>query len=566
MRVRTRDGVTPLRPGHIALLAPTGAELWRYERALEECGLPIASQAGKGLFRRQEVQDLIALIRLLADSRDTLAFGAFIRGPLVGLTEEEILDIIASLPPDPSGGIPRLWVGTNPDLVEHPVARETLSILRELRRRHRSTTPMLLLSEAIERLAIRPILAARHRGPGNRALGNVDTFLELTRPYGVRGLKLLARDLDEAWSQAEDEQEGRIDAEGEAIELITVHSSKGLEWPVVIPINTGTRLRQREQFVHRQVDDTLHWVLGDVVPPSLDGALQSQEDAAARERIRLWYVACTRAMELLVLPYLAEAPVRSWFRLVDLHHTELPELDVSSFAIRQFSPPASPPNRQDAKGFEAERIRVLTASPPLTWRRPTDHDADRLPLTSVAAIEATDTPEVPTIVGQGVLRGLVLHKLMEEILTGELIESLLDVERRAAVLVDELATAEDEDRHQLPEPAEMSRTVLRTLALPEIARMRPRFVPEYPIYADMTNALVTGRADAVAFDDNRAAVVVDWKSDVDPSAAERQAHIAQMRDYINALAVERGAIVYMSRGEIQWLARDAETVADPGRA
>ena len=74
----------------IALLAPAGTDLWRYERALEENGIPVASQAGKGFFRRQEIQDLIAITRTLSDSRDTVAFGALMRGPLVGLTEEEI--------------------------------------------------------------------------------------------------------------------------------------------------------------------------------------------------------------------------------------------------------------------------------------------------------------------------------------------------------------------------------------------------------------------------------------------------------------------------------------------
>jgi ATP-dependent exoDNAse (exonuclease V) beta subunit len=54
VRIRDDNGERiPLTPGGIALLAPTGAELWRYERALEARGLPIASQAGKGLFRRQ---------------------------------------------------------------------------------------------------------------------------------------------------------------------------------------------------------------------------------------------------------------------------------------------------------------------------------------------------------------------------------------------------------------------------------------------------------------------------------------------------------------------------------
>jgi len=78
------------RAGDIALLAPTGASLWRYERALESHRVPVASQAGKGFFRRQEIQDLIALSRAIADRRDTLGFGALLRGPLVGLTEEEI--------------------------------------------------------------------------------------------------------------------------------------------------------------------------------------------------------------------------------------------------------------------------------------------------------------------------------------------------------------------------------------------------------------------------------------------------------------------------------------------
>src|SRR3546814_15421379 len=90
-----RTGATrACRPGDIALLAPTGSGLWRYEEALEQRGIPVATQAGKGLFRRQEIQDLIAVTRILADRRDTLAPGALLRRPVVGPTEEERLDII----------------------------------------------------------------------------------------------------------------------------------------------------------------------------------------------------------------------------------------------------------------------------------------------------------------------------------------------------------------------------------------------------------------------------------------------------------------------------------------
>src|SRR5207237_1430561 len=58
VRIRDEQGdLVPLTASGIALLAPTGTELWRYERALEARDLAIASQAGKSLFRRQEVQD-----------------------------------------------------------------------------------------------------------------------------------------------------------------------------------------------------------------------------------------------------------------------------------------------------------------------------------------------------------------------------------------------------------------------------------------------------------------------------------------------------------------------------
>jgi CRISPR-associated exonuclease Cas4 len=299
VKVRGSHGeLRMLAPGDIALLAPAGRELWRYERALEEAGLPFVSQAGKNLFRRQEAQDVVALVRALADTRDTLALGALLRGPLVGLTEQELLDIAARLPAAEGGeDFPRLSLNTDPSVVQHAVARETLETLRDLRRRVRSTTPALLLSEAIERLRVCAIIMSRSLGQASRALANIDGLLERARVYGVRGFRQFARDLDDDWAGGAGHTEGALDAEGQAIEIVTIHSSKGLEWPIVIPINTPSQFRRPEQFVHRRSDDTLHWALGDVAPPSLSGAINAEGQEAAHERLRLLYVACTRAMD-----------------------------------------------------------------------------------------------------------------------------------------------------------------------------------------------------------------------------------------------------------------------------
>ena len=175
------------RPGDIALLAPTGSELWRYEDALERHGIPVATQAGKGLFRRQEIQDLIAVTRVLADGRDTLALGALLRGPLVGLTEEELLDIVAALPPreDAPDALPRLDIGVEPEAVSHPLARDIVEKLQSLRRGANATTPHDLLSQAVDVLRVRPILLQRHGGQAERALANVDLYLSFSRAYAV---------------------------------------------------------------------------------------------------------------------------------------------------------------------------------------------------------------------------------------------------------------------------------------------------------------------------------------------------------------------------------------------
>ena len=122
--------------------------------------------------------------------------------------------------------------------------------------------------------------------------------------------------------------EGRTDASEEAIEIVTIHSSKGLEWPVVIPINTATQFISPPEFLHRQSDNSLHWVLGGVTPVDLAQARAEEEQNEARERERMWYVACTRARDFLILPHLPAAPQRSWSRILDLDHARLPQLSL----------------------------------------------------------------------------------------------------------------------------------------------------------------------------------------------------------------------------------------------
>ncbi len=548
---RTRDpagGMRALVPGDIALLVPASSELWIYERELEKRGLSAASQAGKGFYRRQETQDLLALARALADPADTLAFGALMRGPLVGLTDAQLLDLVAALPAD-AGHHARLDIRTAPELVDDPIARHTLAVLQGLRRRLWAATPHQVLSEAVDLLRVRAKLVQRESLRSASALANVDAFLELARPYGVRGMADFAQDIEVEWQAMRAFKEGLPDLGRDAIALVTMHGAKGLEWPVVVPVNCASHFRRRDPFVHRASDDTLHWLLGDVVPPGLAVADEEERQGAVRERQQLWYVACTRARDLLVLPEIPDAEAHSWARVIDLAFAELPEVQLPTAESSDIPRGAAGRNTQTAEVFLAEQAAVEAISGSLEWLRPSEADGDRME--QVDAEWNSDTPRsVPgTIVGAGRFRGLVLHKLLEELLLGELEQQAAALEVRAVELLSQLmplAAASEVS----PDAAELASTALAASTMPELSDIWPKLVPETAVYgmalASREDRPLSGRADAIIVVDGRATVVVDWKSDVAPGPEQQQQHAEQLQLYLAATGAPLGLLVYLT--------------------
>ena len=552
VEVRRDDGtLSPLQPGDIALLAPAHNDLWRYERALERAGLSVASQAGKALMIRQETQDLLVLARTLADPLDTVAFGALLRGPLIGFTEGELLDIEAGLRSVSgwTGGTSAFNVRTDPALVSNQLAASVLRDLQSLRQRIFCLTPRALLSEAVERLKIRVAMALRSQNREARAIANLDAVLEMARGCSVRGLGEFVRDLGERWSSRERMMEGRSDSDEHAIELVTFHNSKGLEWPVVIPVNTGTEFRRPKQFLHRRSDDSLHWALGGIQPPGLELARREQKESEERERSRTWYVACTRARDLLVLPWMQAGPRNSWYSVLDLGQERLREFDTSVLPCPSCARRSSgDQNSQSASQFAAEAAIVAQVSRPLDWRRPSDRDPDRVRLAVSGDQPGLSASPLDGIQGSRG-RGIILHKLMEDLLTGRVLENVIAVRERAILLSSALGSAGES-----VDPSEAADTALATLSLPDIAALRPNLVPEMPIYGqEAGGTLIAARADAVALTDGKIEIVLDWKSDVDPSASDRAAHAAQVAEYVHATSARKGAVVYMTGRHIEWV-------------
>ena len=554
------------RPGDIALLAPTGSELWRYEEALERHGIPVATQAGKGLFRRQEIQDLIAVTRVLADGRDTLALGALLRGPLVGLTEEELLDIVAALPPreDAPDALPRLDIGVEPEAVAHPLARDIVEKLQSLRRGAHATTPHDLLSQAVDVLRVRPILLQRHGGQAERALANVDLYLSFSRAYAVRGLRAFAEAMTAAWTDESRAVEGRPDAQEQSVALYTMHAAKGLEWPIVVPVNTMSRLRAPEKTVIDRETGRLYFPVFGVAPTGHEAAFENEKAELDRERIRLWYVAATRARELLILPRLDVPPTRTaWIALVDFSLAEVPGLDIGHHPLEFEAGAAGIENPQTRGRFVLEAATVTDRQRRIVWLAPSRDEGTDAPALDVQPLQifATDTDDEAEEAGHtytirgGRERGVILHKLIEEVLTGETPETLPALVARAERLIRVLGHPVADDPAQGLAPAELAGCVVRALSLPDIADLRPRLVPEVPVYstdsAGAEERVTAGVADAVAFgSDGTPEVVIDWKSDVDPTPATLQHYCSQVRAYLDASDAARGLVVMMTSGVV----------------
>ncbi len=490
------------RPGDIALLAPTGSELWRYEEALESRGIAVASQAGKGLFQRQEIQDLIALTRVLADRRATLALGALLRGPLVGLTEEELLDIVWSLPP--AAGSPdsthspesersrRLDLGVPAASITHPHARDIIEKLQTLARKANATTPYALLCEAIDVLRVRPILLQRYRGQIERALANLDLYLSFSRTFAVRGLRAFAETMTAAWEDESRAVEGRPDAQEEAVALYTMHAAKGLEWPIVIPINTMTRIKSVSGPIVERSSGHFYCAVFGVKPTGYQVALAGESAELDRERVRLWYVAATRARELLLLPRLdVTAKGSVWNAILDLSLANLPPVDLSHFSPDVSGGGDDKPNTQARDTFAAEAAAIAARQQHIRWRAPSREEgagvsafAAEEPEILVSEINSARlaTDATPDIQG-GRERGVILHKLIEEVLTGETEEAIAALTARAEMLIRSLGLPLALDPAQGLVATELAGCVVRALSAPEVAALRATLMSEMPVYA-----------------------------------------------------------------------------------
>ncbi|MDW9481689.1 AAA family ATPase [Sinorhizobium meliloti] len=554
-RIENKDGTDrACTAGDIALLAPVNTSLFWLENALEDRGIPVSTQAGKGLFQQQEIKDLIALTRVLADPRDTLALGALLRGSFFGYTDEELLDVSASLPATENGRLPFLTLNTAPKDIKDLTLAGIIAQLAEMRAAATYTTPFDSLCRAIDMFDIRPKTRNRDQSNASRRLANIERYLDLSRSFDVRGIRAFSDSMREKWENSERVQEGKPGGLENSVSIITIHSSKGLEWPVVFTVNCATEFNNKQTMFSDIRGDAFAMKFLKQKPTGFDGFVEECRAEDHAERVRLMYVGLTRARDLLVVPDIpAREDVKAWADLVDHGLDALPYLEAPKGAAPFKTMLDNGPTV--TKEQHLEILEAIEANRTIVRKRvPSSHEFHVGFSNTISFDDMLEAvPDLSPYAGieGGVERGNVLHKLMEEILTGETLASQAEV--RAYELIEQVMAAATGKAPQLY-AREIADCVARTLALPEIVAILPRLVPEIGTSGAMRDGnvetLTMGVSDAMAFDQGRADVVVDWKGDLRPSAQTVGMYKAQVGDYVRMTGARRGLIVFMSTGSV----------------
>ena len=384
----------------------------------------------------------------------------------------------------------------------------------------------------------------------------------MSRAYDVRGLRAFASDMRANWEEAVRQVEGRPDAEEQSVALITIHASKGLEWPIVIPINMTGAPRSECGLMHDRRSDRFSIPIFGVEPADYGDIKTWNVEELARERVRLWYVAATRARDLLILPrHSAALKDAAYAKIVDFDLPSLAAIDPKALGKPMPPPPAPPENQQTRDVFAEEGGEIIRSHRKIEWRQPSRSEAAALDKVECQPVFGSaelveDAVETPTIsVAGGATRGTILHKLMEEVLNGETQDDLDALFARALELMAQLCVTPSDKASDGISPHELAQTIVRTLKIREIAELRPRLVPEHTIYGSEANddgeIIVSGIADAVAYDaEGRIEVIVDWKSDVDIDAERLNSYRGQLGTYRRHTGAAHAFLVLMTTGKV----------------
>jgi ATP-dependent helicase/nuclease subunit A len=315
-------------PRDFVVLTRATTDLRAYERALEEQGIPTYVIGGRGYWGHPQVLDMVGYLRALANPRDEEALYTLLSSPMVGLSVDALVILAAA--GRVAGRDPWWVIREPPDGALEELSEENVARIHGFAgwfADERAAMARLSVEELIDRALARTgyDLAVLAMPGGRRRLANIRKLMRLAREQEAlagRDLRVfleLVRGREAGWAGFGDARESEAPVEGEALDavrLMTIHRSKGLEFPIVCLADLGRQPWNRTPTVRLGRDGRFGIRLAEPGTGKREPALDyetlgaEQQEVEEREERRLFYVAMTRAKEHLIVS--GAAKLESW--------------------------------------------------------------------------------------------------------------------------------------------------------------------------------------------------------------------------------------------------------------
>ena len=319
MKITDGKKMRTVEYGDFCILLRGRTHIAEYVKELARLGIPAAADKGADFLSTPEVQAALSLLRVIDNPLREVELTAVMLSPLFGFTADDLALLRVTY-----GKYLPLYVAVekmskedNADLADLSVrCGLMLTHLRRLRTLAVSLPADRLLETVYRELDVEAVFAAR--SGGRQRVANLHQLDRIARGFeqgGFRGLSAFVRHLDRLQEQGVDLGGGDTLCQS-GVRLMTVHASKGLEFPVVFLARLGGQgsnedSRKKLLFHHSlgigmKLTDNAEGEKHVPLPHCAVKTARQLDDCA--EELRVWYVALTRAREKLVMVYSARDP------------------------------------------------------------------------------------------------------------------------------------------------------------------------------------------------------------------------------------------------------------------
>jgi ATP-dependent helicase/nuclease subunit A len=511
-----------VQPGDILILLQRRSQLLLpIVRALKDKHIPVAGVDRMVLAEAAAVQDVLSLCKFLLLPEDDLTCAEVLRGPFIRLSDEQLFTLAHN-----RGGL-TLWQRVQ----ENPAYEKETAYIKELLRHTDYISAFALLNEILFKPCPADDVSGQHALVRRLGLDAVDPLEEL---LGA-ALMLEAREAPslqlfvQAIMRSQKESKRELTKAGGEVRILTVHSAKGLEAPIVIiPDLARNPTKQGHAPVLLWNEEGLPLSMGGGAEAAMiEDAKENSKLAQEEENRRLLYVALTRAREVLVLCGLAKPDAKEeppWHAFCRAGMDEL-KAETLEGGTRRYG---------DASAFapplKAGTQAVLARAPLPVWVRKVPENTGAKPRiinpSQVAATNEKVLPPADRLKEQNAYRrGQLLHRLLQML-------PLATADARENLATEFL-------KHHQPEKsgAERTREVKEVMAVLNDKKFSAVFAAgsraEVPVIGYVEGKRISGQIDRLAVTEKEV-LIIDFKTNRPPPENVEdipETYLAQMAAY-----------------------------------